>query len=69
MRARQVGDERASEGPSDSAEEFSKHDLAFTFALMQHHNVIVRIAEAAPRHVAQALCRACWRARCSDAPR
>lgn len=37
------------------AEEFSKHDLAFTFALMQHHNVIVRIAEAAPRHVAQAL--------------
>ena len=29
------------------AEEFSKHDLAFTFALIQHHNAMVRIAESA----------------------
>lgn len=28
------------------AEEMSKHDLAFTFALIQHHNVLVRIAES-----------------------
>lgn len=37
------------------AEELSKHDLAFTFALMQHHNALVRIAEAAPEHVVQEL--------------
>lgn len=27
-------------------EELSKHDLAFTFALIQHHNALVRIAES-----------------------
>lgn len=37
------------------AEEFSKHDLAFTFALMQQHNVIVRLAESAAPAVAQRL--------------
>lgn len=37
------------------AEEFSKHDLAFTFALVQHHNALVRIAESAPRATADAL--------------
>jgi alkylation response protein AidB-like acyl-CoA dehydrogenase len=28
------------------AEELSKHDLAFTFSLIQHHNAIARIAES-----------------------
>jgi acrylyl-CoA reductase (NADPH) len=28
------------------AEELSKHDVAFTFALIQHHNALVRIAES-----------------------
>lgn len=37
------------------AEELSRHDLAFTFSLMQHHNVIVRLAEAAPEATARAL--------------
>jgi acrylyl-CoA reductase (NADPH) len=37
------------------AEEFSKHDLAFTFALMQHHNAMVRIAESAPHETAREL--------------
>jgi alkylation response protein AidB-like acyl-CoA dehydrogenase len=37
------------------AEEFSKHDLAFTFALMQQHNVIVRLAESAHQDVTQRL--------------
>lgn len=35
------------------AEELSKHDLAFTFALMQHHNALVRIAESAPAGAAR----------------
>lgn len=35
------------------AEEFSKHDLAFTFALIQHHNALVRIAESAPAATAR----------------
>jgi alkylation response protein AidB-like acyl-CoA dehydrogenase len=37
------------------AEELSKYDLAFMFALMQHHNVVVRIAESAPAAAVQAL--------------
>jgi alkylation response protein AidB-like acyl-CoA dehydrogenase len=37
------------------AEELSKHDAAFTFALIQHHNVMVRIAESAPAEVTQKL--------------
>lgn len=37
------------------AEELSKHDLAFTFALMQHHNVVARIAESASEAAAKAL--------------
>lgn len=37
------------------AEEFSKHDLPFTFALMQQQNVLVRIAQVAPPSVARAL--------------
>lgn len=37
------------------AEELSKHDLAFTFALIQHHNVLVRIAESASPEVAREL--------------
>jgi len=37
------------------AEEMSKHDIAFMFALMQHHNVTVRIAESAPTITVQAL--------------
>lgn len=34
------------------AEEFSRDDLAFTFALIQQHNVIVRLAEGAHESVA-----------------
>ncbi|MBU3565215.1 acyl-CoA/acyl-ACP dehydrogenase [Polynucleobacter sp. MWH-HuK1] len=30
------------------AEELSKFDLAFTFALIQHHNALVRVAELSP---------------------
>lgn len=37
------------------AEEFARHDLAFTFALVQQQNVLVRIAEVAPARLAQAL--------------
>jgi alkylation response protein AidB-like acyl-CoA dehydrogenase len=37
------------------AEEFSRHDAAFAFALMQQHNVLVRIAEGADERVAARL--------------
>jgi alkylation response protein AidB-like acyl-CoA dehydrogenase len=37
------------------AEELSRYDLAFTFALMQQHNVIVRLAESAVEDVAARL--------------
>lgn len=36
-------------------EELSRHDLAFAFALVQHHNALVRIAESAPRETVQEL--------------
>ena len=37
------------------AEEFSKHDLAFAFSLMQHHNAMVRIADSASNATAREL--------------
>ena len=37
------------------AEEFSRYDLAFAFALVQQQNVLLRIAEVAPAALAQAL--------------
>jgi alkylation response protein AidB-like acyl-CoA dehydrogenase len=37
------------------AEELSKHDLAFTFALIQHHNVLVRIAESGQQEISREL--------------
>lgn len=37
------------------AEEFSKHDLAFTFSLIQHHNALVRVAESGNSEVAREL--------------
>ena len=35
-------------------EEFSRYDAAFAFALVQHHNALVRVAESAPPEVARA---------------
>lgn len=37
------------------AEELGKHDLAFTFALIQHHNALVRVAESAQTEDARKL--------------
>jgi alkylation response protein AidB-like acyl-CoA dehydrogenase len=37
------------------AEELSKHDVAFTFALIQHHNALVRIAESGQEDVRRGL--------------